>query len=138
LVKALKIEKSVIFKGICSTDEVLEQMQKARVFVQHSITTPINGDKEGTPVVVMEAMANGLPVVATKHAGIAELIVSGENGFLVEEYDYINMAKMMVTVCKNDELVSHIGKKASESILNNYLIVNNKNVLLHQVNKCVL
>jgi glycosyltransferase involved in cell wall biosynthesis len=86
----------------------------------------------------MEAMANGLPVVATKHAGIAELIVSGENGFLVEEYDYINMAKMMVTVCKNDELVSHIGKKASESILNNYLIVNNKNVLLHQVNKCVL
>jgi glycosyltransferase involved in cell wall biosynthesis/1,4-dihydroxy-2-naphthoate octaprenyltransferase len=138
LVKALKIEKKVVFKGICSPDEVLEQMQKARVFVQHSITTPINGDKEGTPVVVMEAMANGLPVVATKHAGIAELIVSGENGFLVEEYDYLNMAKMMVIVCKNDELVSQIGKKASESILNNYLIINNKNVLLHQVNKCVL
>lgn len=138
LVKALQIEKSVIFKGICSPDEVLEQMQKARVFVQHSITTPINGDKEGTPVVVMEAMANGLPVVATKHAGIADLIVSGENGFLVEEYDYKSMAKMMVMVCKSEVLISQIGKKASESILNNYLIINNKNVLLHQVNKCVL
>ena len=138
LVKALQIEKSVIFKGICTPDEVLEQMQKARVFVQHSITTPINGDKEGTPVAIMEAMANGLPVVSTRHAGIEELIISGENGFLVAEYDYLNMAKMMVMVCKNDELIYQIGQNAASSILENDLIINNTNLLLNEMNKFIL
>lgn len=138
LVKALQIEKSVFFKGICTPNEVLEQMQKARVFVQHSITTPINGDKEGTPVAVMEAMASGLPVVSTRHAGIEELIVSGENGFLVAEYDYLNMAKTMVMVCKNEKLIYQVGQNAATSILENDLIINNTNLLLNEVNKFIL
>ena len=138
LVKALQIEKSVIFKGICTPDEVLEQMKIARVFVQHSLTTPLNSDKEGTPVAVMEAMASGLPVVSTRHAGIEELIISGENGFLVGEYDYLNMAKMMVMVCKNEELIYQIGQNAAASILENDLIINNTNLLLSEVNKFIL
>lgn len=138
LVKALKIENSVIFKGICSPDEVKNYMKLARVFVQHSVTTPLNSDKEGTPVAIMEAMASGLPVISTKHAGIEELIVSGENGYLVEEYDYLQMAKLMIKVCQNDDLVDQIGQKAYTSILENELISNNKNLFLDQVNKFIL
>lgn len=135
LVKALKIEERVIFKGIL-THEVLQlEMRKTRVFVQHSLTTPLNEDKEGTPVSVMEAMATGLPVVATRHAGIAELIQSGESGILVDEYDYLGMAKAMFKLCKSNDLVSNIGRKASESIRNNELIVNNKEVLLGLVER---
>jgi len=138
LVKALKIENSVIFKGICTPEEVKEDMKKARVFIQHSLTTPINRDKEGTPVAVMEAMASGLPVVATKHAGIQELIVSGENGFLVDEYDYLTMANLMVKIAQDEELVSKIGQNAASSIRENVLIQNNKNLFLEEVNKYIL
>lgn len=138
LVKALKIENSVIFKGICTPEEVKEDMKKARVFIQHSLTTPINSDKEGTPVAVMEAMACGLPVVSTKHAGINELIVSGENGFLVDEYDYLAMADFMLKVCQDDDLVCKIGQNAASSIRENQLIQNNKNLFLEEVNKFIL
>lgn len=138
LAKALQIEKSVVFKGICTPEEVLEQMNRARVFVQHSLTTPLNSDKEGTPVAIMEAMACGLPVVSTRHAGIEELIISEKNGFLVAEYDYIDMAKMMVMVCKNDNLIYQIGQNAATSILENDLIINNTNLLLSEVNKFIL
>lgn len=73
------------------------------------MTTPLNGDKEGTPVAIMEAMACGLPVISTHHAGIEELIITGENGFLVKEYDFINMAKMMINVAKDDALIQKLG-----------------------------
>lgn len=138
LVRALQIEKSVIFKGICTPEEVLEQMNKARIFVQHSLTTPLNGDKEGTPVAIMEAMASGLPVISTLHAGIEELIVPGENGFLVAEYDFLNMAKMMIAVVKDDTLVKQIGLNAATSILNNKLIIDNNEYLLKVVNEYIL
>lgn len=93
LARALKIENKIDFKGICTPEQVKEQMDNAKVFVQHSITTPLNGDKEGTPVAVMEALLSGLPIVATKHAGIIEMIEDGVNGYLVEEYDYLGMAE---------------------------------------------
>ncbi len=138
LAKALSIENKIDFLGVLSPSEVYEEMKNARVFVQHSLTTPLHGDKEGTPVSVIEAMACGLPVVATRHAGIAELIRSGENGILTEEYDYLTMAKEMVRVCKNDALVFSLGKNASESILTNSLITENSNILAEIIEKCRL
>ena len=129
LVKALGIEDKVKFLGILPPEEVAVEMRKARVFVQHSLTTPLMGDKEGTPVSIMEAMASGLPIVATKHAGIAEIIEDGTSGVLVDEYDYIAMAKAMVKVCESDELVKLLGKGASNSILNNELIHENSRFL---------
>jgi glycosyltransferase involved in cell wall biosynthesis len=133
LVKALKIEDRVDFLGILPPEEVFKEMKNARIFLQHSVTTPLNEDKEGTPVSVMEAMACGLPVIATRHAGIAELIIHNENGFLVEEYDYLQMAKEMIRVCKDDMVISLIGKNASDSIRRNELIVNNSKILVELV-----
>ena len=138
LVRALQIENNVVFKGICTPEEVHEQMNIARVFVQHSLTTPLNGDKEGTPVAIMEAMACGLPVISTHHAGIEELIITGENGFLVKEYDFINMAKMMINVAKDDALIQKIGLNAATSILNNKLIIDNNEILLNVVSEYIL
>ncbi len=129
LVRALEIADKVEFKGILTSAEVKSEMDKASVFVQHSVTTPIQGDKEGTPVAIMEAMACGLPVVATKHAGIAELIKSGEIGFLVEEYDYQSMAKQIVFCLTNQELMVEIGRNASTSIRSNELIHNHHKLL---------
>ncbi|MGE0636389.1 MAG: glycosyltransferase family 4 protein [Bacteroidia bacterium] len=135
LAKALNIQDKIEFKGVQTPQQVYEEMKKARVFVQHSLTTPINGDKEGTPVSVREAMACGLPVVATKHAGIIEIIEHNKTGVLVEEYDYLSMAKEMVRVCRNDILVFSIGENASESIHKNNLIKNNIKILAAEIEK---
>lgn len=135
LVRSLNIHDKVDFLGILSPTEVAEEMRNARIFVQHSLTTPINGDKEGTPVSIREAMACGLPVVATRHAGITEIIQSGENGFLIDEYDYLAMAEEMLRVCQSDNLVRELGKNASESIRKNELILKNKEILVELIEK---
>ncbi|HKK76323.1 MAG TPA: glycosyltransferase [Saprospiraceae bacterium] len=137
LIKSLGLEANVEFKGILSPQEVQEEMQKARVFVQHSLTTPINGDKEGTPVAIMEAMASGLPVVSTRHAGIAELITSGENGLLVEEYDIDAMAQAMVQLSEDDQLAYQLGKEAADRIRANPLITHHHEHLAEIIRECL-
>ncbi|MCB9365510.1 MAG: glycosyltransferase family 4 protein [Flavobacteriales bacterium] len=135
LVKALGIADKVQFLGVKTPEEVANEMQHVRVFVQHSLTTPLMGDKEGTPVSIMEAMASGLPIVSTKHAGIAELIENNISGVLVDEYDYLAMAKEMVRVCKNDELVEKLGLAAAKAVQENELIQNNTQILSELIEK---
>ncbi len=124
LVRSLRIENKVEFKKILSPLAVYEEMKKAKVFVQHSVTTPINNDKEGTPIAVLEAMATGLPVVSTRHGGIAEVITENETGFLVDEYDVNGMANAMLRLVSDNNLVFETGKRASESIHSNPLFKN--------------
>ena len=123
LTKALNIQDQVEFKGGCSSDEVYDEMSKASVFVQHSITTPETGDREGTPVAVMEALATGLPVVATHHAGIQEMIEHGVNGKLVNEFDYLRMAKEMIALVQNRDEMKRIGNEAALRLRTNPLVV---------------
>ncbi|MFT6708890.1 MAG: colanic acid/amylovoran biosynthesis glycosyltransferase [Flavobacteriales bacterium] len=123
--KALGIADRVTFKGSLSGLEVKEEMQNASVFVQHSVTTPLEGDKEGTPISVMEAMATGLPVLATRHAGIAEVIEHNVSGILVDEYDLEDMTNCMLQLVKNGELRSTIGSAGAEAIRNNEFVRDN-------------
>jgi hypothetical protein len=60
--------------------------------VQPSVTAE-NGDQEGIPVSLMEAQAGGLPVVATRHSGIPELVSDGHTGLLVDERDVLALAE---------------------------------------------
>ncbi|MGE0636374.1 MAG: glycosyltransferase [Bacteroidia bacterium] len=135
LVKALRIEKKVSFKGILSSEQVYEEMKNAYCFVQHSVTTPIHGDKEGTPVSVIEAMASGLPVIATRHAGIAEIIEHEKTGLLVEEYDYLKMASEMLRVLNNKKMAEKIGTAAAQFIKSNQLFYENNQLLTELIDK---
>jgi colanic acid/amylovoran biosynthesis glycosyltransferase len=122
LIRALGLVDRINLLGKQSPKEVNAEMQKASIFIQHSVTAPLTGDKEGTPVAIMEAMATGLPVIATRHAGIAEVIESGVTGVLVEEYNYTDMAKEMVNLCASKERMQQMGMRAAQSIGNNDLI----------------
>lgn len=135
LVRSLQLENKIEFKEIVSPEEVYEEMKKARAFVQHSLTTPIHHDKEGTPIAVVEAQAAGLPVVATRHAGIKDVVFENETGLLVDEYDIESMANAMIQLAGDDELVLKMGKSASEKVhanplFNNY--IENLSALLKQ------
>ena len=91
LVQELGLGSVVRFFGAQPQQEIAALMRQVRGFVQHSVVAP-DGDSEGNPVAVMEAQLSGLPVVATCHAGIPEVVRHGESGWLVAEGDVVGMA----------------------------------------------
>lgn len=115
----LEIAEAVEFYGSRPHAEVARTMQKARSFVQHSVR-PSNGDSEGTPVAVLEAGASGLPVVATRHGGILDVVIDGQTGLLVDEGDALGMAQAMIQIAKNTVLAARLGRAARERIGNEF------------------
>jgi glycosyltransferase involved in cell wall biosynthesis len=92
---------------------------QACCFVQHSVT-PSYGDAEGTPVAILEAQAAGLPVIATRHAGIAEAVVHGETGFLIDERDVRTMAAHMLELISDSARCRLLGANARQHIRAHY------------------
>jgi len=115
LSQALGLEASVDLLGQRPHAEVAIVVQQARAFVQHSLRT-ICGDSEGTPVAVLEAGATALPVVATRHAGIPEVVIHGETGLLVDEGDVSGMAEYMIQLSRDPALAARLGKAARERV----------------------
>jgi glycosyltransferase involved in cell wall biosynthesis len=109
LAGGLGIAEAVEFTGAAPHGHVAEIMGRARAFVQHSVRAS-DGDSEGTPVAVLEAQASGLPVVATRHAGIKDVIVEGETGFLVDEHDVDGMADHMLRLAGDASLAERLGR----------------------------
>lgn len=111
IVAALGLTDVVQLPGPLPHHEVAALMQRARAFVQHSIRTSA-GDSEGTPVSLLEAGMSGLPVVSTRHAGINDVIIEGETGFLVDEHDVAGMAAAMLRLAEDAELAGRMGQQA--------------------------
>ncbi len=115
IVKALKIEDKVIFKGSLSNQEIANEMQNASIFVQHSVI-PENGDSEGTPVTLLEASASEMGIIATRHGGIKDVVIDGETGLLVDEYDLEGTAKCMLELARNPEKTKKLGIAARQRV----------------------
>jgi colanic acid/amylovoran biosynthesis glycosyltransferase len=82
-VAALGLGDRVTFHGALAEPAVTDMLDRADLFVLPSVVTP-NGTSEGLPVVLIEALAAGVPVVATRVTGVPELIREGETGLLAE------------------------------------------------------
>jgi len=111
-VKKLKLSTKIIFPGSVDYREVASLMSKADIFLHHSVTAA-NGDQEGIPNAIMEAMSTGLPVVSTDHAGIPELIDNGVDGLLTSERDIDEYVESMHKIISNSD---NYAKKAREKI----------------------
>lgn len=83
---ALGVVDRVTFHGAQPHDFVREKLATTQFFLQHSVTAK-DGNTEGLPTAIQEAMAAGCVTVSTRHAGIPEAIDEGETGFLVAEHD---------------------------------------------------
>lgn len=96
--------------------DVLTLMNTADIFCQHSVVDPQTGDEEGVPVAILEAMAHGLPVVSTRHAGIPEAVVDGVTGLLVDERDVETMAEHLCALSADPSLRVRLGAAGRERI----------------------
>lgn len=86
LIEQYQLEGYVEMPGFKPSHEVKAMLDEADVFLLPSITGA-DGDMEGIPVALMEAMAVGIPVLSTEHSGIPELIDANASGWLVAEND---------------------------------------------------
>ncbi len=136
LVKALNLESAVEFAGILPHESVADIMAQVRCFALHSFT-PVSGDKEGTPVSIMEACASGLPVVATHHGGIPDVVKDGETGFLVKEGDIRNMADRMVRLAADPNLATRLGTAGHHRIRNHFTQKQNIDLLWASIQESV-
>lgn len=107
---AFNMDHRVTLHGGQPSEMVARLMKQSDIFLQHSMTDPETGDGEGLPVAILEAMAEGLPVISTRHAGIPEAVLDGETGCLVEEGDSIGMAERIIHLVRNPGLRFRLGR----------------------------
>jgi colanic acid/amylovoran biosynthesis glycosyltransferase len=136
LAKSEGMEGAVIFEGVKTPEEIRLEMERSCAFVQHSVVA-LNGDMEGTPVSIIEASAAGLPVIATKHAGIPDVIINGKSGILVNELDLGAMADAMLQLLSNPVLAKTMGDAGRENIRNNFSMEKHITTLDRVISKAV-
>ncbi|HVW99073.1 MAG TPA: glycosyltransferase family 4 protein, partial [Candidatus Babeliaceae bacterium] len=119
LVWNLGISSIVDFVGIADKAQIAELFSQSLAFIQHSVTAR-NGDSEGTPVVILEAMAAGLPIISTRHAGIPDVVKHGKTGLLVDEHDVKGMAEAMIQLFQHKDLAMKMGEAGRLLIKNSY------------------
>jgi colanic acid/amylovoran biosynthesis glycosyltransferase len=109
----------VFFHGyIPHYDNRLQEFYRnADIFILPSMTLN-DYDKEGIPGTIVEAMANGLPVISTYHAGIPSIIRHSEEGLLIRERDVEAMAEAIFQLATHPELRERLGKKGQEKAKN--------------------
>jgi len=99
----LNLESDIELTGFQSQETVKNYLNEADVFLLPSITAK-NGDMEGIPVALMEAMAMGIIVVSTVHSGIPELIKDGCSGFLASESSPEQLCDILAKIINDDKI----------------------------------
>ena len=119
LAEELGVSGKVHFRGFLSQAELLELYATSHFFL-HPSETPPDQNQEGIPNSILEAMATGLAVLATRHGGIPEAVEDGRSGFLVEERDFEALATVMKTIVRSPLAFREMGALASESVAANF------------------
>jgi len=119
LARYLKIERQVDFCGIVTPDTFRQLLSQSVALLQHSVVAN-NGDSEGTPLSVLEAGAAGLPVIGSRHAGIPDVVVNDQTGYLFDEHDVETMATQMIALLDETEKARKLGQQARKRIRENF------------------
>jgi glycosyltransferase involved in cell wall biosynthesis len=115
LARKLKIEHAVALPGFLSQDQLRDLYYASHIFL-HPSETGCDGNQEGIPNSMLEAMATGLPVFATNHGGIPEAIENGVSGVLVPEGDHEALTNSLLDAVKDRPRLARLGKNGSEVV----------------------
>lgn len=105
------IRESVKFMGWLSPEEMSKAYESATIFCLPSYN-------EGVPMVVLEAMARGIPVVCTKVGGLPNYIEHGENGLFADAGDSVSIAKTILFLLMDSSHAQTIGERGAKTIQN--------------------
>lgn len=113
------LSQSVKLLGAMDQAKVASVLSEAQVYVQPSVITP-SGKMEGIPVSIMEALASGVPVVASRISGIPELVISDKTGYLIPPADAEALADMLEHIYHNPDEANFLAKAGQEKVFREF------------------
>jgi len=116
LTKALGLDRRISFPGFITHDRVSDLFCQTDVFVMPSIIH-WTGERDGIPNVLVEALLHRIPVVATDVAGIGEVILNGETGYLVSQRDPWALAHAIIKMTKDRDKALEMAEKGRALVL---------------------
>jgi glycosyltransferase involved in cell wall biosynthesis len=123
-IEAAGLGDRVVILGAQPRPEVARLLREADVFVLPSVMAA-NGEREGIPVALMEAMVAGLPVVSTVLSGIPELVESGTSGWLVPPRDADALADALQRLADDPELRLRLGRAGHRKVREEFDLADN-------------
>jgi len=117
-IQELGLEEHVKLAGPQPQEELIELFGRATVFVLPCVVGE-NGDRDGLPTVLLEAMASGLPVVSTRLVGIPEIVEHGKSGLLVSPGNPDELCTAVLELLRNigmREAVGRTGRARAERL----------------------
>lgn len=118
-IEARHLRGSVQLLGTVRHEQVPVLLRESDIYTQHCMTAS-DGDEEGMGVTFAEASAAGLPVVATRHDGIPDVVRHGKTGFLVPEGDVETMGLRMAELATDPELRARFGEAGRAHVEENF------------------
>jgi glycosyltransferase involved in cell wall biosynthesis len=119
LARQLQIQDKASFAGFLPQEQLRQLFDQSHIFV-HPSQRGADGNQEGVPNSMLEAMASGLPVFATDHGGIPEAVQDGLTGVLVAERDHAALAWRLIEAAQQPERLSRMATAARESVARNF------------------
>ena len=111
LIEQFHLQNEVKLLGALANNEVIALYREQDIFALAAVVAP-NGDRDGIPVVMLEAGAQGLPLISTEVSGIPEVAQSGYTGVLVQSKDVTALAQAVLYLASNPALRRQLGKNA--------------------------
>src|SRR5439155_14831951 len=115
----LNVEARVSFTGFISQEQLRDIYYRSHIFL-HPSQTGHDGNQEGIPNSMLEAMASGLPVFATQHGGIPEAVENGVSGVLVPERDHEELARALLNASEDSAFLSRLALSGAEVVRKNF------------------
>jgi len=131
-VDRLGLAGHVRFLGTLLSEKVTKAYGEADVFVLPSVVLE-NGDRDGVPNVLVEAMASGVPVVSTRVSGIPELIEDGVSGLLVEARDTTALADALENVMKDPKAAAERAEAGKATVAERFDLRSNSERLAERI-----
>jgi colanic acid/amylovoran biosynthesis glycosyltransferase len=135
-VAELDLGDRVTFPGRLTSDAVAAALAEADVLAAPSVPTR-GGKREGIPVVLMEAMATGLPVIASRLSGIPELVTDGVDGLLVPPGEDVALADALARLAEDPALRAQLGAAGRETVLRDFDVDRNAALLAARIREAL-
>ncbi|MCI3927149.1 glycosyltransferase [Paenibacillus sp. TRM 82003] len=119
LIEELGVGEQVTLLGWLDQAEVVRILEDTHLFLAPSVTAS-DGDQEGIPVVLMEALSMGIPVISTEHSGIPELVEDGTSGHLVRERDVDALTDKITLLARNTKDWERLGRNGRRHVEEHY------------------